>query len=317
MKKWMLWIAVLVSLSGSALFGQDVTGTWQGTLNAGRELRTVIKISNEAGTFKAVFYSIDQGGQPLNGTATVQGPSVKIALPGIGGTFDGKFEADGNTITGTWAQGPNPLPLTLKRATPATAWAIPEAPVPPKPMAPDVNPSFEVATIKPSRPDAQGKGIRVQGRQFSTLNTTLSDLITFAYGIHAKQISGAPSWIESEKYDLAGQPDAEGSPNDKQLKTMVQKLLADRFQLKFHRDKKELSVYAITVEKSGNKLTKNDNNPNGLPGLGLRGLGNLVVRNANMGDFRRSAAVRSAGSACARSVGAVRKVRLHLALDAG
>jgi uncharacterized protein (TIGR03435 family) len=152
-------------------------------------------------------------------------------------------------------------------------------------MAADADPVFEVATIKPSRPDVPGKLYRVQGRQFSTVNTTLSDLITFAYGIHAKQITGAPSWVESDKFDLMAQPDGQGQPNDRQWKIMLQKLLKDRFQLTFHRDKKELSVYAITVEKTGHKLVKSEGDPNGLPALFFRGLGNLPVRNATIADF--------------------------------
>jgi len=287
MKKFVLFIVALALLSGSALYAQDITGTWQGTLSAGgRDLRTVIKISNDGPNMKVVFYSIDQGGQPLSGTATVQGATVKIALPGIGGTYEGKLETDNTVMTGTWKQGPQPIPLNLKRATPETAWVIPEPPARPKPMAENANLVFDVATIKPSRPDQPGIGINVQGRQFSTRNTSLVDLIKFAYGVHAKQIIGAPPWAESDKYDLLATPEAEGTPNDKQLRTMVQKLIADRFQLTFHRDKKELAVYAIqALDKTPNKLTKNDNNPNGLPGLGLRGLGNLVVRNANIGDF--------------------------------
>jgi uncharacterized protein (TIGR03435 family) len=288
MKRLILCVVAFAALSGGALFAQDITGTWQGTLSAGRDLRTVIKIAKDdanGGALRATFYSIDQGPGALPGNVTMQSGNVKIALPGIGGTFEGKLEADATTITGTWTQGPRPLPLTLKKATPETAWAIPEPPPPPKRMDPNANPSFEVATIKPSRPDAPGKAIRVAGRQFSTLNTTLSDLITFAYGLHARQITNAPAWIETEKYDLAGQPDVDGQPNDQQLKSMVQKLLADRFKLKFHHDKKELNVYAITVDKGGHKLTKSNGDPNGLPALFFRGLGNFPVRNATMADF--------------------------------
>jgi uncharacterized protein (TIGR03435 family) len=152
-------------------------------------------------------------------------------------------------------------------------------------MAADADPVFEVATIKPSKPEMQGKGFRVNGRRFSTINTSASDLMTFAYGIHARQIIGGPAWLETEKYDLAAQPDGEGQPNDKQWKIMVQKLLADRFQLAFHRDKKELSVYALVVAKNGPKLTKSEGDPNGLPGLFFRGLGVLPARNATMADF--------------------------------
>jgi uncharacterized protein (TIGR03435 family) len=284
-KKLLLSIIGFALFSGGALLAQDIRGTWQGTLSAARDLRIVINISNEGDTLKATLYSIDQGPGALPGTVTVQSSAIKISIPGIGGTYEGKLEVDGASMTGTWSQGPKPLPLNLKRATPATAWAIPEAPPPLKAMDPNAAPAFEVATIKPSRPDAPGKAFRVQGRQFSTLNTTVSDLITFAYGIHPRQISGAPSWIESERYDLLAQPDGQGQPNDRQWKIMVQKLLADRFQLAFHREKKELSVYAIVVEKTGHKLIKSEGDPNGLPALFFRGLGNLPVRNATMTDF--------------------------------
>jgi uncharacterized protein (TIGR03435 family) len=264
----------------------DVTGTWQGTLQAGRELRTVVKISKAGAELTAVLYSIDQGGAalPVSGV-TLQGSTIRFAVPGVGATYEGKVSADGTTITGSMTQGDKPLPLNLKRATAETAWAIPEPAARPKPMAADANPSFEVATLKPSRPEAQGKGFTVRGRTFATFNTTLSDLVTFAYGLHPRQITGAPPWVESEKYDLTGQPDGEGQPSQKQWQSMIQKLLTDRFKLAFHREKKDLSVYALVVDKNGSKLTKNDTDPNGLPGLFFRGLGVLPARNATMGDF--------------------------------
>ncbi|MHC4055917.1 TIGR03435 family protein, partial [Bradyrhizobium sp. 25ACV] len=68
-----------------------------------------------------------------------------------------------------------------------------------------------------------------------TINTTLSDIITMAYELHPRQIVGAPAWVESDKFDVTGKPDVPGQPNVAQIKLMFQKLLADRFQLKFHR----------------------------------------------------------------------------------
>jgi hypothetical protein len=239
------------------------------------------------GALKAALYSIDQGGQPVAAAVTLQGSTVKMSVPGIGGRYEGKLNADGNSIAGTWTQGPAPLPLNLSRATSETAWTIPDPPSPAKPMAADASPVFEVATIKPSNPDRPGKAFLVSGRQFSTLNTSLSDLITFAYGLHPRQITGAPGWLETEKYDLLAKPDGEGQPNDKQWKMMLQKLLADRFKLTFHRDKKELSVYALVVGKTGPKLAKSEGDPNGLPGLFFRGRGVLPARNATMADFAR------------------------------
>jgi uncharacterized protein (TIGR03435 family) len=277
-------LVALAALAACSLFAQDITGTWQGTLQTPqRDLRIVIKISKEGQGLKAVLYSIDQGGGGVGGTVTLQGPSIKMSVPGIGGTYDGKLDSDGVNIEGTWAQG-NPLPLNLEHVTGDAAWPIPE-PVRPKRMAANADPVFEVATIKPSRPEAQGHGFRVNGRDFSTINTSLSDLLTFAYGLHHHQITGGPAWIESEHYDLSAKPDGEGQPSDRQWKTMVQKLLADRFQLKFHHEKKDLSVYAIVTAKAGPKLTKSEGDPDGLPALFFRRLGDLTVRNATMGDF--------------------------------
>ncbi len=109
--------------------------------------------------------------------------------------------------------------------------------------------------------------------------------MTFVYGVHPKQIVGGPEWMETDKFDITAKPDGEGQPNGDQWKKMVDKLLADRFGLKYHHDKKELSVYALTVAKTGQKLTPSTGDPNGLPGLFFRGLGVLPARNATMNDF--------------------------------
>jgi uncharacterized protein (TIGR03435 family) len=291
MKKLVLGIIALALLSSVGLLAQvqDITGTWQGTLSAGgQQLRTVIKISKaDDGSLKAILYSIDQaGGRGIGASAvTVQGSTLQISIAAMGGSYQGKLSADGNSIAGTWTQGSATLTLNLTRATADTAWTIPEPPVPLKPMAADADPTFEVATIKPSKPDTPGKGFRVKGRQFSTINTDLMDLITFAYRIQPKQVTGGPDWLEKDKFDLLAEPDGEGQPNDKQWRSMLQKLLADRFQLAFHHDKAVLSVYALVIGKNGPKLTKSEGDPNGLPSLFFAGLGNLPARNATMADF--------------------------------
>jgi len=243
-RKILLGLAATVALAVAITFGlvhinpvsaqiaaidltKDIADTWQGTLHVGKDLRLVIKVTKaDGGGYKAAFYSIDQGGAPIPvAKITLEGTTVKISVTAIGGTYEGKLSSDGKSIVGNWSQGPNPLPLTLTRATPETAWAIPEPPPVIPPMAANANPSFEVATIKPSKPDTPGKMFRVQGRRFTTLNTTLSDIISFAYGIHSKQLVGVPAWVETDKFDIQAQPNGEGAPSDKQWKIMWQKLL--------------------------------------------------------------------------------------------
>jgi uncharacterized protein (TIGR03435 family) len=283
-------IALAVLFSG-ALFAQDLlVGTWQGTLQAGRELRTVVKVEKtDTGAVKGQFFSIDQGSQPMPiGTIALKDGSMNFAVPGIGGTFEGKLSADGNTITGNWKQGEKPFPLVLTRATPQTAWAMPEPRKPLKPMAADVDPVFAVATIKPSDPNSRRRGFGIQPGQFSTFNTSLLSLITFSWGVQNKQVIGGPAWINSEQYDIVGRPDGEGQPNEQQWKVMIQKLLAERFHLVFHRETRELSVYALTVAKDGQKLTPSTGQINDLHNMSFGPLGKLAARNATMVDLARS-----------------------------
>ena len=275
---------VLCAQAAAAKTGID--DTWQGTLHAGRDLRTVLKITRAPdGSLKSAFYSIDQGGQPLPVKATTfQGGELKLNIEAIDGTYVGKMSADGTTITGEWKQGDRPLPLILVRATTDTAWTIPEPPPKLPPMAAGSDPSFEVATIKPSDPAAQGKGFGGAPRKFQTHNTTLNDLIMFAFDLNTKQIINGPAWMETDKFDITGQPDLPGSPNAAQIKIMMRKLLQSRFSMKYHMDKKEMSAYVLSVAKTGPKLTKSGGDPNDPGAFFFTKLGNLTVRNQTMAD---------------------------------
>ena len=285
MKKTMLCTVALALFLGSTLYAQDkdISGNWQGTLQAGNGLRTVLKISKDDGRLKAVMYSVDQGGQPIAVTSiALQGSAVNFAIKGLDLTYVGTLNPDGNSIAGSATQGGQTHALTLERVTEENTWAIPK---PAKPMAADARPGFEVVTIKPSTPGRPGKGVGFRGRHFTTVNFNVNDLIGMAYGLHEKQIIGGPAWFGTELYDIDGVPDVEGQPSQKQIKIMLQKLLADRFKLVFHHDKKDLSVYAITVAKGGPKLTKSASGPDDPPAFFFRKLGALTVRNQTMADF--------------------------------
>jgi uncharacterized protein (TIGR03435 family) len=291
MKKLILGIVTFAMLLGVSLRAQDITGAWQGTLTpaSGKELRIVLKIAKDDGKLQATMYSIDQGARPFKASSvSLDGSTFKCASDVIGISYEGKLSADGKSITGNWTQGPTPQPLNLVRATKETAWEIPARPSPPKLMAADANPSFDVATIKPNDSGATNmQGLNFRGRNFTTRASSVGDLIAFAYDVQIKQIVNAPDWLDKDRYDISAVPDQEGMPNPKQLKIMIQKLLADRFQLKFHHDKKEMSAFALTVSKEGQKL-KPTQLPGPAPGFGLRpapgGL-TIPVINTTMSEF--------------------------------
>ena len=282
--KWLLTVAAMM-LSATAAYAQDISGTWQGTLeNAGKQMRVVFRITNENNGFRAVAFSIDQGNQTIPVSVAQQGTAVTLTMVVLNAKYEGRLAPDGASMTGTFTQGGPPTNLILRRATPETAWSIPEPPPPPKPMA-NPDPSFEVATVKLTPPDFQGRYFTVKGRSFVTANTTLAALVTFAYNIHPEQIIGAPKWMTDTAYDIQGQPEGDGQPSDTQWRTMLKKLLAERFQFAFHRETKELPAYVLTALPAGHKLNKSGGDPNGLPGMFFRGLGTLPAVNANMSDF--------------------------------
>jgi len=265
----------------------DLTGIWQGTLHipqANRDLRIEIKVTKaDAGGYKTAFYSIDQGGQPLAASKTsFEGGAVAFSIDVIGGKYDGKMSPDGKTIAGTWSQGPNPLALNLERTTEDAAWPIPE---PIKPMAADAHPTLDVATVKPSTPGAQGKGFGFQGTHFRTFNFNVNDMIAIGFGLHAKQIIGAPDWLGTDLYDVDGVPDVPGRPNIKQMGDILQGLLKDRFALKYHREQRELPVYVIQVAAGGPKMKESAGGASDPQAFGFRGLGDLIVGNMTMKDF--------------------------------
>src|SRR6185437_3707073 len=130
---------------------------------------------------------------------------------------------------------------------------------------------FEVASVKPSPPDRggssdsrtdPGNGVRIT-------NAPLSAIIVEAYGIQDYQLSGAPGWIETQRYDIVGKPArasggdpadlnslsrAEENTREEQRNEMMRSLLADRFGLVVHKEQKEHTVYSLEVAKGGEKI---------------------------------------------------------------
>jgi uncharacterized protein (TIGR03435 family) len=143
---------------------------------------------------------------------------------------------------------------------------------------------FEVASVRPVQgnagagaskgPDAGGERggggppLQLDHGRFS-YTATLFDSVIRAYSIQtcATQsncvlLSGGPDWVKKSRFEIrakvpAGTPDYTvgqfSSGHAPELQLMLQALLADRFNLKIHREKKRLPVYALTVGKKGTK----------------------------------------------------------------
>jgi uncharacterized protein (TIGR03435 family) len=282
----------------------DISGVWQGTYRSANAVaREVLRITKTGdGELLTMWYQIDNNGIPhLSPQTTLQGNDFMFTIeepPQGNVSYHGKLSADGNSIVGSWKQGNNPpAQIEFVRATKETAWEIPAGPAPQKAMAGDADPSFSVATIKPSDPDAQSNqrvvsmsGLQYRtdaaGRSFTVRSSTLTDMIAWAYHMHRSQVAGWPKWADEEKFDIAAVQDGEGRPSNAQWRVMMQKLLVERFQLTFHHETRELAVYELTAGNGADKLA---NSPPGEIGVELNSIGpGGIARtwtNTTMSDF--------------------------------
>jgi uncharacterized protein (TIGR03435 family) len=169
------------------------------------------------------------------------------------------------------------------------AQVVPSAAEKESSMDAGASPTFLVAAIRPSDPNPTKPGwsFESEGHHITCRNATLNDIVGMAYGIHTKQVVGAPEWFSKLRFDINGVPDLPGVPNFKQEQHMYQELLADRFHLVSHRETREIPIYAITVSKGGPILTPADpketlTNTGSSGGSGFR---TLKFTNVSMADL--------------------------------
>jgi uncharacterized protein (TIGR03435 family) len=181
--------------------------------------------------------------------------------------------------------------------------AILVAPQPPQ-AASLVTATFQFAAIKPSDPHAQGHRFRVTGHRLETTNTSLLDLISFAYGRHPTQIIGAPDWVQSDRFDLTLQADAEGPMDEVLWTSVLQSYLTESFKLSSHRDARDLPLYVLAIAPSGSRLATSKRNPRQLPELSIT-LGTRNAANANL------AAISSTNATVADLAGVLQRIVLE------
>jgi uncharacterized protein (TIGR03435 family) len=127
--------------------------------------------------------------------------------------------------------------------------------------------AFEVATIKPTDPDAgAGRWIRMQSAdRFQAHNHAVRTLIAAAYDLNPQAILGGPAWVDAERWDVLAKTPGAIRPNLDEQMSMLRGLLKERFKLGFHREPKQLSIYLLSVAKGGVKLRGSTLAPDATP----------------------------------------------------
>lgn len=117
--------------------------------------------------------------------------------------------------------------------------------------------AFEVASIKKSATTIGPWSTQhPPGGRFSGQNLSAKRLILQAFNLEATnfQLAGTPGWTTAESYDINAKIESSDVIGPERLQVLLQSLLADRFKLVYHRETKELPVYALSVVKGGAKL---------------------------------------------------------------
>jgi uncharacterized protein (TIGR03435 family) len=125
----------------------------------------------------------------------------------------------------------------------------------------DTSPRFEVVSVRPAQPPSGVVRIYFKGKRGGPGTSrptrmefghyTVARLISDAYGVELFEIS-CPAWIYSDQFDINAKV-PEGATKA-QIPTMIQTLLADRFQLKVHQEMREMPIYELTAVNGGPKL---------------------------------------------------------------
>ncbi len=144
--------------------------------------------------------------------------------------------------------------------------------------------TFEAATVKPHKPDAGPfrvtTAVEPGGIRFTNVN--LKSCIRKAYGLRTYQIAGGPGWVNEDRFDIVAR--AAGAASEDQFMAMLQSLLEERFQLKFHRENREIPVYSLVAGKKGVKIQPVKDDESG-EWIGGDDQHPISVRNLSMAGF--------------------------------
>jgi bla regulator protein blaR1 len=129
--------------------------------------------------------------------------------------------------------------------------------------APQESPAFEVASVKPTNPDRVGSTFNFAPGELQIGGGTLRKIVEMAYDLRTFQILGGPAWVDADRYDISAKNDLalKGLGQEQrgtEMRRRLQTLLADRFQLKVHRETREWAEYSLVVAKGGTRLKEPD-----------------------------------------------------------
>lgn len=117
---------------------------------------------------------------------------------------------------------------------------------------------FDVASITPTAPDERRTIVHQPpgGQTYEVIGVPLKTIMTVAYTVTDRQISGGPDWINTDRWTIEAKAERRGTTDE--LHDALARLLEDRFKLKVRQEKREMPCYILTVDNKGAKSPVHD-----------------------------------------------------------
>ncbi len=144
-------------------------------------------------------------------------------------------------------------------------------------------PAFDVVSIKPNKSGAASSETETTPGRITILNATPMSLLLRAFGVSTFQIVGGPDWIRTERYDVIGTVPGGRVLNDQDRQIFFEKMLAERWQLRYHRETRNLRVYSLV--NNGSKLVQHTGP--GEYGMKVERAGPQVILRSTRGNMQR------------------------------
>jgi uncharacterized protein (TIGR03435 family) len=141
--------------------------------------------------------------------------------------------------------------------------------------------TFDVVSIKPNLTGSVvHRATTLPGGVFTATNVSLESLMSRAFGVVEAQIEGGPRWIGSDEYDVEARANTSAQMSSEEARPALQAMLADRFELKVHRETRQGQIYSLTIAKGGPKMKEHTGE--GQPGISASvGGGKIEIRGTN------------------------------------
>lgn len=143
--------------------------------------------------------------------------------------------------------------------------------------------TFDVVSIKPNRSGAPGSETDTSPGRVSVINATPMSLLLRAFGVRTFQIFGAPDWVNTERYDMVATVPEGRLLNDMDRQPYFEKMLAERWQLRYHRETRNLRVFSLVTD--GSKLAQHTGP--GEYGMKVERQGPRVILRSTRGNMPR------------------------------